>query len=264
MAGDGDSGTERPDIGGWRILQFDEIDSTNEEARRRAAAGDAGELVVVAERQNAGRGRRGRAWVSEGGNLFFSVLLRPVAGPARAAELAFATGLALHDALAEATGAGDRFRLKWPNDMLLDNEKMSGMLLESATGRDGALEFLVIGVGVNLASYPPDMPYPATSVTAALGTAPTPMDLLALFLPRLSHWIGLWERDGFEALRESWLARAAGLGDRVTVRLAHETLVGVFAGLRPDGALDLLLDGGTSRAITAGDIFLPGVDGAAL
>ncbi|MDD3446756.1 MAG: biotin/lipoate--protein ligase family protein, partial [Zavarzinia sp.] len=179
------------------------------------------------------------------------------------AELSFATGLALHDALAALTGAGDRFRLKWPNDMLLEGAKLSGMLLESATGQEGGLEFLVIGLGVNLTDFPTDVPYPATSVAAGFGTAPGITEMLEAFLPRLSHWMHRWERDGFEALRDSWLARAAGVGERITVRLAHETLVGTFAGLRADGALDLILDGGASRAITAGDIFLPGVDGVA-
>ncbi|PWR23850.1 biotin--[acetyl-CoA-carboxylase] ligase [Zavarzinia compransoris] len=255
-------GFERPAIAGWRVLHFPELDSTNEEARRRAQQGDEGDLALYADRQHAGRGRRGRAWVSGEGNLFLSCLLRPAVGPARAAELSFATALAAHDALSAATGLGPRFQLKWPNDLLLDGAKVAGILLESATGRDGGLEFLVIGIGVNLAAFPAETPYPATSVAATLGRAVAPLDLIAAFLPRLSHWITVWEREGFAGIRDAWAARAAGLGERITVRLAHETLEGVFSGLRLDGALDLRLDSGAVRAVTAGDVFLPGTEGA--
>lgn len=247
--------TEEPGIAGWRIIHFDEIDSTNEEARRRAAAGDPGDIALVADRQTAGRGRRGRPWVSTEGNLFFSVLLRPRTGPARAAELSFATAIALHEGLSEATGQAARFALKWPNDVLLDGAKVAGILLESATGTDGGLEYLVIGAGANLYHFPGETPYPATSVATTLGLDITAIDLLRLILPRLSYWIGQWERDGITALREAWLARAASLGGRITVRLAHETIEGRFAGLAGDGALELILDNGSRRAITAGDVF---------
>ncbi len=247
--------TESTEIAGWRVVHFKEIDSTNEEARRRAAAGDPGDLALIADRQTAGRGRRGRAWVSTEGNLFFSALLRPKAGPARAAELSFATAVALQEALASVTGQGARFALKGPNDVLLDGAKVAGILLESATGHDGALEFLVIGAGVNLYHFPGETPYPATSVAAALGLDIAARDLLKAILPRLSFWVAQWERDGFTALRDAWLARAAGVGARITVRLAQETLEGTFAGLGADGALDLKLDNGSRRAITAGDVF---------
>ncbi|MFA5122232.1 biotin--[acetyl-CoA-carboxylase] ligase [Zavarzinia sp.] len=246
---------EETSIAGWRVLHFDEIDSTNEEARRRSAAGDPGELVLIADRQTAGRGRRGRTWVSDPGNLYCSVLLKPAAGPARAAELSFATALALHDALVAVTGRDVGFALKWPNDVLFEGAKTVGILLESATGADGGLEFLVIGLGVNLASFPAETPYPATSVLAATGLAVTQAQMLAAFLPRLSHWVTIWERQGFAGIRDAWLARAAGLGSRLVVRLAHETLEGTFEGLRTDGALELRLDGGGLRAVTAGDVF---------
>lgn len=257
-------GRERPGIAGWRVLHFDEIDSTNEEARRRAAAGDEGDLALHADVQTAGRGRRGRPWVSTLGNLMFSLLLRPKAGPARAAELSFATAIALHEALAQLTGEGFRFQLKWPNDVLLDGAKVAGILLESATGSDGALEFLVIGAGINLVHHPENTPYPATSVAATLGHQVPVQAALDEVLARLGHWITVWEREGFAPIREAWVSRAAGLGERITVRLSHETIEGVFAGLRPDGALDLVLDSGASRAITAGDVFLPGVVGVSV
>ena len=249
------TGTEGPSIAGWRVVHFAEIDSTNEEARRRAAVGDPGDIALIADRQTAGRGRRGRPWVSSEGNLFFSTLLRPRTGPARAAELSFATAIALHEGLAQVTGQGARFALKWPNDVLLDGNKVAGILLESATGHDGGLEYLVIGAGVNLYHFPGETPYPATSVAATLGLDVAAADLLRAILPRLSFWVAQWERDGIAPLREAWLARAAGLGGRVTVRLSHETIEGTFAGLAPDGALDLKLDNGARRAITAGDVF---------
>ena len=203
---------------------------------------------VIADRQTAGRGRRGRVWNDGAGNLMASVLVR---SQGAAQQLSFVAALALHEALGSLTApAGDgRFALKWPNDVLLDGAKCSGILLE----RQG--DALVIGIGANLASHPQGTERPATSLAAAGLPVPTPVQLLHALMPAFAALRQLWEQEGFAPIRARWLAAAAGLGDRLVARLGAESPEGRFAGLAEDGALLLALDDGAVRAIHAGEVF---------
>lgn len=237
-----------------RIDRFDTLDSTNEEARRRALAGETGPLWLMARAQTAGRGRRGRAWTSRSGNLFATGLYRLDASPAQAANLSFAAALAVGDLAASTVDPG-LVRLKWPNDVLVAGRKASGILLESGAHPAGGL-WLAVGVGVNLAHHPDDPERPATSL-ADHGAALEPEVAVERLANAFEHWRGLWSRDGFAPLRQAWLARAWGLGDRCVARLEGETVEGVFADLGPDGALRLDLPGGGRRFISAGDVFFP-------
>ncbi len=243
---------------GVSLRAFAEIDSTNEEAKRLGEAGEAGPLWITAERQTAGRGRRGREWVSPSGNFMGTLLLHPQATPRKAAELSFVAALAVHDAVDGLLPPGLRagLKLKWPNDLLHDGKKLAGILLESSGIAGGEIAWLAIGIGINLAQFPEGVEYPATSL-AALGVADvTPEDALerlaAAFDRRLQQWRDV---QGFAAIREAWLARAAGLGGPITVRLADETFDGVFVGLAPDGALEVRTATGEMRQISAGDVF---------
>ncbi|MEQ8405500.1 MAG: biotin--[acetyl-CoA-carboxylase] ligase [Oceanicaulis sp.] len=237
-----------------RIEVFDELDSTNEEAKRRALAGEAGPLWIVARTQTAGRGRRGRAWTSASGNLFTTGLYRLNATPAEAANLSFAAALAVGD-LAAAHVDPDLVRLKWPNDVLVAGRKVSGILLESGAHKDGGL-WLAVGIGVNLAHHPDDSERPATDFSVH-GAQVSPEQAVETLSRRFEHWRAKWAQGGFTPLREAWLARARGLGETCTVRLDGETLEGVFADLHEDGSLRLDLPGGARRFISAGDVFFP-------
>ena len=237
-----------------RIEILDALDSTNEEAKRRALAGEAGPLWIVARTQTAGRGRRGRAWASETGNLFTTGLYRLNAGPAEAANLSFAAALAVGD-LAAAHLDPALIKLKWPNDVLVAGRKVSGILLESGAHKDGGL-WLAAGIGVNLAHHPQDAERPATDFTEH-GASLTPEQAVETLSRRFEYWRLKWAEGGFAPLREAWLARARGLGEACTVRLDHETLEGVFADLAEDGSLRLDLPGGARRFISAGDVFFP-------
>lgn len=229
----------------FHILRFDRIDSTNDEAMRRAEAGAPEGTLVVACEQTAGRGRRGRAWVSPPGNLYCSFLLRPACEARAAAQLGFCAALAVAEA---AQHFGFAAACKWPNDVLLDGRKFAGILLQSrASG--AALDWLVIGIGVNLAAHPADTEFPATS----LGGSVTPEQFLPILGRRLLAWYETW-RGGFAPVREAWLARAAGLGAPIRVRLPDEELRGRFAGL--DEAGRLVLDGPHGLChIAAAEIF---------
>jgi BirA family biotin operon repressor/biotin-[acetyl-CoA-carboxylase] ligase len=238
--------------GFYRLLSFAAIDSTNEEAKRQAAAGAPEGTLIWARAQQAGRGRRGRPWVSEPGNLYMSLLLRPDRAAPAAAQLGFAAALAVGEAALPLLPASAALAYKWPNDVLIDGRKTSGILLESQAAGEGRLDWLVVGIGVNLVSFPEGAEYPATSLAAA-GAAVSVEAMLEAVAGRFHFWYERWRAEGFAPLRTAWLARARGVGETIRVRLASGDTHGRFAGLDEDGAL--LLDNGTRRRIAAGDIF---------
>jgi BirA family biotin operon repressor/biotin-[acetyl-CoA-carboxylase] ligase len=232
----------------FRLEQRDKIDSTNDEARRLAAAGFGHGTVISAIEQSAGRGRRGRAWMSPPGNLHCSILLDSGPEPALAPQLTFVAAIALRDALADLALTSD-FRVKWPNDVLCAGAKISGMLLEQAE------ELIIVGVGVNVVAHPDAALYPATSLAKA-GSGADAMDVLTGFCERLGHWHETWRAEGFAPIREAWLEVAVGLGQTVTARLADDSVLeGRFAGLGLDGALEMAEGNNQIRRILAGDVF---------
>jgi len=233
-------------------IRYDELDSTNSEARRRGEAGESGPLWISAATQTAGRGRRGRVWDSGQGNLAATLLLRPQRPASVTGQLSFVAALAaaetaVHFAPCAAIG------VKWPNDVLAEGKKLAGLLLEAGPAPEG--NWMAVGIGINLASHPEGTEFPATSL-AQLGIAPpSSEDALTVLAARFAHWYDAWMNEGFESVRAAWLARASGLGSPIRARLAnHETHSGVFEGIDQGGAL-LLNEGAHTRAITAGEVF---------
>ncbi len=241
---------------GVRLAVYQTVGSTNSEALLRAAAGETGPLWIVAERQTAGRGRRGRTWVSEAGNLYASLLLIDPSPSDRAAELSMVAALALRDAIVEiAPSLAPRLNFKWPNDLLLDGRKTAGILVE---GEMSALRLAVaIGIGVNCAHHPDLASYPATSLAEA-GVAIEPAPLfraISAALPtRLSQWD---EGRGFPAVRAEWLRAAAGLGHKIRVHLGDDEVAGCFENMDEKGRMMLRLPNGRLETIAAGDVFPP-------
>jgi BirA family biotin operon repressor/biotin-[acetyl-CoA-carboxylase] ligase len=241
----------------FHVEHYDLVDSTNDLARDRALAGAAAGLVIRADRQNAGRGRRGRSWASPPGNLYCSLVLRPGQSPAAIATLSFVTVIALGDVLVDLLP--DRaVQHKWPNDLLVEGCKISGILLESASASSQPLAALVIGLGVNIVSHPDQTLYPVTDL-AEQGAAISAADLLDRFLQRFARHYDVWQRGGFVAVLPAWRQRAIGIGSDIVVRLETETLTGRFVDLDTDGTLQLAMADGAVRRIAAGDIFLPGM-----
>ena len=232
---------------GYSKKVYAELDSTNEEARRLAEAGEPGPLWIMAERQTSGRGRRGRAWISPEGNLAATLLLRPGAPQAMTGQLSFAAALAAADTAAHFAPHAS-IAVKWPNDVLADGRKLAGILLEGGSG------WLAIGIGLNLAAHPDGTEFPATSLAQLGIVVPSPAQALTVLAARFAHWYDVWVQGGFGSLRMQWLARAKGVGGPIRARLPHETREGVFEGIDADGAL-LLNEGGTVRAIAAGEVF---------
>jgi BirA family transcriptional regulator, biotin operon repressor / biotin---[acetyl-CoA-carboxylase] ligase len=239
---------------GVRLVAHEVLGSTNAEALKLARAGERGPLWIVAERQAAGRGRRGRVWVSERGNLFATLLLTAPAAPEHRPQLSLVAALALHDALAETAEAlKPRIAIKWPNDLLLEQAKFAGILVEGEGGEDGAV---AIGIGVNCASHPLNADYPATDIaTAGISVLPAMlMEPLSLkMVGRLAQWNG---GEGFSTVRADWMARAAGIGEKVGVRLVDRELSGIFETLDDAGALVLRLPDGHAQTITAADVVM--------
>lgn len=237
-------------------FSFGAVGSTNDEAFRLAEERGYSRLLVSAESQTSGRGRRGRGWVSEPGNLYMSLFLRRPSRPEHCSELSFVAAVALHGAIADCVnGQASSCTLKWPNDVLWEGAKIAGLLLE-AKMQSGEIN-CVIGIGVNCNSYPHDTPYPATSFKAR-GIALSADELFAEVKRHLLLNIDLWNGGkNFEAIRLRWLQHAQGLGDALRVRLADEEIDGHFLDLDPKGRLVLQLSNQTKRIITAGDVFFP-------
>lgn len=239
------------------ILLLDQTDSTNAEARRRADAGETGPLWIVARRQTAGRGRRGREWVSDTGNLAGTLLLTTARSPAEAAQVTFVAALAVADLL-DAFVVPGSVTIKWPNDVLINGEKASGILVESGTHLSGRL-WLAVGIGVNLAHAPADTERPATSVAAHLRSdivyAPPVEAAAEVLADAFGTWWGRWETLGFQPVLDAWMARTPGLDQPCVARLGHETVTGIADGVGPDGSLRMRLADGSLRMISAGDVF---------
>jgi len=236
-----------------RVVHLEVTDSTNMEVKRRAKNGEREGLVVFAERQTDGRGRRGRRWESPPGSLYASILVDVPSQRHRAAQLSFIGVLALLDALdnlLKDEAESPVFACKWPNDVLVHGAKVSGFLLESIPETDQ----IVLGLGVNIKSVSVlDALYPVTCLTK-LGLSVLPEELLMLFLVAFEKRRADWVRRGFKYIRRDWLKRAYGLGQDVSLRLPGETLTGCFEGMDAEGAI-LIRKDGMLRQILAGDLF---------
>lgn len=233
------------------IVELPEVDSTNAEALRRAASGERGPLWVGAVRQHAGRGRSGRSWASLDGNLMATLLVAPGIAPSRMAELALVAGVAAHDAIRMSQPLAS-LRLKWPNDILLGDAKVGGVLIESTTF-DGAV-VAAIGFGINVATAP-EIPGRSTTALGRHGSAPTREALLATLSGRAAHWLAVWHASsGFDAVRDAWLERAGPEGETTTVNTGTATHSGAYVGLDHDGALLVRDASGGLRRFAFGDV----------
>lgn len=239
------------------VVWFDSLDSTNAEARRRAEAGEGGPLWLAARAQDSGRGRRGRTWTSEPGNLFATLLTTTTRPASEAAQVSFLAALAVTDLL-DHFSEPERVAIKWPNDVLLDGQKASGLLVESGARPDGGL-WLAVGIGVNLAHAPEATERPAIALAQALrpdlAAPPLPEEALGVLADSVAVWLDRWDRFGFPLVLDAWRRRARGLDGPCTARLPNETVEGRADGVEPDGALRLRLMDGSLRRISAGDVF---------
>jgi len=236
------------------LEQLGRVASTNDVIRERGRAGAPEGTAVLAESQNAGRGREGRSWRSPAGNLFLSVLLRPVLPPDALPVLPLLAGVALAEA---AAGYGVAARLKWPNDVLVGERKLAGILVE-ATSSGSGVEFVVVGVGMNLVLDPLELPEElrsrATSIRAETGRSIEPLAAARAVLARLGVWYDRLSREGRVPVLAAWrLAALPWWGERVEVRSAGARIEGVARDIDQSGALLLDTADGATLRVLSGD-----------
>lgn len=241
---------------GYQLRHLAEVDSTNEEARRMAAAHETVPTWILADSQTAGRGRRGRAWQSPVGNLMTTLYLPISFDAVKAGQLAFVAGLALERTVSALIGERAQASLKWPNDVLVDGKKASGILLESAM-RDNKIDWLAIGLGLNLAHHPDDTPYPATSLAAYMDTPANNLAALEILARAFDEVFRPWRNGGFGPVLQAWRAVAHGLGGPIVATLENEQFEGIFKDIDEKGALILQTAAGDTMTIDAGDVFFP-------
>ncbi len=234
-----------------------EVDSTLSEAARIAPS-LTGPEWILALRQTAGRGRRGRAWADPKGNFAATLVLQPREAPATAALRSFVAALALFDACVAVTGRVDGFALKWPNDVLLNGGKLAGILLES-TGQGQNTAHLFIGIGVNLAEAPAaadveERSLRPVSLFSETGAQVDPETFLTHLAAAYARYEAQLTTFGFEPIRTAWLARAAKLGQVITARTGAAETTGTFETVDVLG--NLVLNTAKGRvSIPAADIF---------
>ena len=245
----------RISLGDIRHEALSDTSSTNTECLARARAGDSGLLWVTAERQTGGRGRRGRPWVSERGNLYASLLLIDPAPMERLASLPLAIAVAVHQAIRNVLPPGaEPLEVKWPNDILIGRKKTCGILVEGERLADGR-HAVVIGIGINVSVMPDNPIYPVTCLRDQ-GSAASPEELFAHLFASMAETLDIWdEGQGIAEVTARWRAVACGIGEKITVNLPDRSISGYFAGIDDNGLL--MLDTGTGRMmpIAAGDVF---------
>jgi BirA family biotin operon repressor/biotin-[acetyl-CoA-carboxylase] ligase len=232
---------------GHAVHHFASIDSTNLEARRLAEQGEHGPLWLWADEQSGGRGRLGRGWVSEPGNLYATFLFAIAAGPEIAPQVSFVAALAVHDAAVQLR-PGLSPSIKWPNDVLIGGAKFCGVLPEVVAGSPTRI---AIGCGVNVAHAPAGTPYPVAALGGGLPVEAVLAELDSSLAQRLVQWD---EGRGFADIREAWEQRALGLGGAVSAGVGSARKAGIFRGLAADGALILETPDGGLHAIHAGEV----------
>lgn len=245
----------RTALDGFRHEALADVGSTNTECLERARNGALSGLWLTARRQTLGRGRRGRGWSSEPGNLYASLLLIDPAPMEKLGSLPLVVAVALQAAVARVMPPGSPpVCIKWPNDLLVDGCKISGILVEAEALADGR-HAVVIGCGVNLATAPDSGLYPIATLKQ-FGVSAAPEELFAHLFAAMAEALTLWDRgEGVAAIMARWRAVAGGVGEKITVNLPDRSISGRFAGIDDTGLLRLETGDGGERLIAAGDVF---------
>ncbi|MEM9358988.1 MAG: biotin--[acetyl-CoA-carboxylase] ligase [Pseudomonadota bacterium] len=243
----------------WPVVTFDDLDSTNMEAQRRIAAGVHEPTWIRAGRQTAGRGRSGRSWQSLNGNLLASLLLPLQCPPSVLHHLSLVSGLALHQAITEYSrdkGSSLKPSLKWPNDVLIDDAKVAGILVESSIVGNRAMA--IIGFGVNLQAAPQLQDRNTTSLSDH-GLITTPDEFLPFLDSSLANTISIWDNGReFDRIRQAWLNNSFPLDHPIAINTTQGRVQGGFAGLDNDGALLIRTTDGKIELFHFGDVAVGG------
>jgi BirA family biotin operon repressor/biotin-[acetyl-CoA-carboxylase] ligase len=235
----------------WNIEIFGSLSSTQELVHEMAARGIDEGFVAQALTQTKGRGRHGNEWISPMGNLYMSFILRPECSPDRAGQLSFVLSVALSEAIDEFIDQKHDKSLKWPNDILIDNKKCAGILLESELTLDGKIEFIVAGIGVNILASPEE----AIGIQEVAGDRQVAIHPFRdILLGKIDKYYSKWKKDGFEEIRKLWIKQAYGIGNKIEARVSDKTICGTFEEIDDSGTLIINTDD-KKHKINAGEIF---------
>ena len=245
----------------YHLLAYDELDSTNDEARRLAFGGGSHGAIVWAKRQSQGKGRMGRDWVSEEGNLFFSMLLCPHADEKTITQLSFVAAVAVIQTIRSILPEEHDIHCKWPNDILFKGRKIAGILLESfeTDAQEGAEDpgrqrWVVVGVGINVDSYPSDTTLPATCLKEAGVEIISAKIVLSRFIHHFITAYDIWAKRGFSPIRRLWIESGYRIGKTIEVKLPKERHSGIFEGIDANGGLLIRKNDGKRITISAGEV----------
>lgn len=246
---------------GRHIYFHERLDSTSRLARELAAQGVPEGTLVVAEEQTGGRGRLGRGWFSPyGKGIWCSVILYPSLSPLDAPPLTMLAAVAVAEALHQATGL--KAGIKWPNDLLLANKKICGILTELFAEME-KVNHLIIGIGVNVniapEEFPPELRETATSVLAETKRRVSRVNLLQELLAKLEYWYLKWQKEGFAPVLARWKEYSVTLGRPVKVISHRESYEGWAEDVSDDGSLILRLPNGQRQKIISGEVSLRAV-----
>ncbi len=231
------------------IIELETVDSTNTYAKRIAYEEDAADGTVVwAHEQTAGRGRQGNSWTSPVGNLYMSIIIRPEVEAQYLGQLAFLSAVALYNVLKNIATKNLEVELKWPNDVLLGGKKLSGILIEA----DSSQKWVVIGLGVNVASAPMG----CASLSDMGFQSYTTEILMKKLSDEFEKLVKKWQKQGFGFIRKKWLAHAYNMGKEITVKMGNNIIIGTFRGIDTTGNLLLELPDGSTKVINSAEVFL--------
>lgn len=239
----------------YELVTYDSIDSAASEAKRLALSGADEGTLVWAKAQTAGRGRFDHRWLSEPGNLHCAIVLRPEEPIAVAGQVDYVAAVSLATAIAGLVTPMTELRYRWPNDLLLNNLKVAGILLDPCVVNNGNVESLVLGVNVNVKSHPPELDDSAANMHADGFSKSTDAELLESFSRNFLSWINRWAEEGFGPIAKAWIQRANGMGQPIELQLANEVVSGRFEELDSAGALVVKLADDARRKVTVAEFF---------
>lgn len=243
---------------GKRIIYREECASTQDMAAELARAGEPEGLVVVAETQTQGRGRKGRSWISTpGAGVYLSVILKPALKPSRIVQIPLVAGVAAARAIRAESGLMPD--IKWPNDILIGGKKAAGILTEMSCELD-RINHVILGIGINVNTRESDFSEPlraiATSLYAECGRKISRVALVQRFLSEFEAVYGRYLAGGFESIRQEWKSLSSTIGSQVEITDGGERLTGKVLDIDPDGFLLLKTNSGRTERIVAGDVSL--------
>jgi len=240
----------------FRLISLDEIDSTNNKAKLLSITDEpCSHTVIHADKQTAGRGRYGRKWESLDGNLFMSIILPKTASLEKMAQLCFVCGLATEAAITgiiQSYNQNLSTKLKWPNDVLVNDKKIAGILIETA-GKNN--EYIIVGIGVNIKAAPILQENKTTSLFAEGISFVTSKDLLNEIMTKFIKYYYIWLSEEFLPIRERWIKKAKGIGEVINVTTGHNRVSGKFIDIDFTGSIRVLLASGQIYSINAGEVF---------